>query len=441
MAEVVRMPKLGFDMAEGTLIRWVKAEGQPVSKGEVLAEIETDKATVEVEAQAAGVVLKHLVGEKMTVPVGTPIAVIGAAGEKVDTASLGGGTVVAPPPSTPQAEPASEAKAPPSGPSPARQSAPARPERKPSAAGSPPASAPWAARTEGDGDGRLPDGVRASPLARRLAREGHLDMGRLKGTGPGGRILKHDVEAALASARGGARETRRAAAPAVTERRPLSRLRAIIGRRMSSSKGQVPHFYLTANLDVGRLLDLRRQFNELQAEEGQASLNDFLVKAAALSLREFPALNASLDGDSIVRHGSIHIGVAVAVEDGLLTIVVRSADEKAVGEIAREMRALAFRAREGKVRPGDIEGSTFTISNLGMFGVDEFSAIINPPEAAILAVGAAREEPIAEDGQLRAGWRMRVTLSADHRVTDGAEAARWLQVFRRQVEQPLGLLL
>jgi len=192
---------------------------------------------------------------------------------------------------------------------------------------------------------------------------------------------------------------------------------------------------------VGRLLDVRRQFNELQHEDGQASLNDFLVKATALSLREFPALNASLDGDSIVRHGSIHIGVAVAVEDGLLTIVVRSADEKTIDEIAREMRILALRAREGKVRPDDIEGSTFTISNLGMFGVDEFSAIINPPEAAILAVGAAKEEPIAEDGQVRAGWRMRVTLSADHRVTDGAEAARWLQVFRRHVEQPLGLLL
>jgi pyruvate dehydrogenase E2 component (dihydrolipoamide acetyltransferase) len=278
-------------------------------------------------------------------------------------------------------------------------------------------------------------------LARRLAREGHVDIGGLKGTGPGGRILKHDVEAALAGARSGPRETRRTAAPAVTERRPLSRLRAIIGRRMASSKDQVPHFYLTSNLDVGRLLDVRRQFNELQPEDAQASLNDFLVKATAVSLREFPALNASLDGDSIVRHGSIHVGVAVAVEDGLLTIVVRSADEKTVSEISREARTLASRAREGKVRPDDIEGSTFTISNLGMLGVDEFSAIINPPEAAILAVGAAREEPIAEDGQVRAGWRMRVTLSADHRVTDGAEAARWLQIFRRHVEQPLGLLL
>lgn len=432
MAELVTMPKLGFDMAEGTLIRWVKAEGQPVSKGEVLAEIETDKATVEVEAQVAGVVLQHLVGEKTTVPVGTPIAVIGAAGEKVDAASLGGGAVV-----SPKADPASEAKSPP----PSKPSSPARPERKPSAAGTPPVSALKAPVTEGDGDGRLPDGVRASPLARRLAREGHLDIEGLKGTGPGGRILKHDVEAALAGARRVSREPLRAAAPLVTERRPLSRLRAIIGRRMASSKDQVPHFYLTANLDVGRLLDVRRQFNELQPEDSQASLNDFLVKATALSLREFPALNASLDGNSIVRHGSIHIGVAVAVEDGLLTIVVRSAEAKTIGEIAREMRTLASRAREGKVRPEDIEGSTFTISNLGMFGVDEFSAIINPPEAAILAVGAAREEPIAEDGQVRAGWRMRVTLSADHRVTDGAEAARWLQVFRRHVEQPLGLLL
>jgi pyruvate dehydrogenase E2 component (dihydrolipoamide acetyltransferase) len=210
---------------------------------------------------------------------------------------------------------------------------------------------------------------------------------------------------------------------------------------MAASKDQIPHFYLTGDLDVGRLLELRRQFNELQAEESQASINDFLVKAAALALREFPALNASLDGETIVRHGTINIGVAVAVDDGLLIVVLRSADEKSVDQIGSEARELVARARQGKVRPDDIEGSTFTISNLGMFGVDEFSAIINPPEAAILAVGAVRETPVVQDGQIRIGSRMKVTLSADHRVTDGAEAARWLELFRHSIEQPLSLLL
>ena len=434
MAELVTMPKLGFDMTEGTLVRWVKAEGQPVAKGEVLAEIETDKATVEVAAQAEGIVHKHLVGEKTTVPVGTPIAVIGEAGEAVDVESLVSGArpAAAPRGGKPAPEAAEPAQAPPSGrepPSPPKEAARERERPAPPAEGE--ASAD---------DGRLPGGVRASPLARRLAREGSLELAQLTGSGPGGRILKRDVEAALAGLRTGARETR-PARPLQAERLPLSKLRSIIGRRMAASKSQVPHFYLTADLDIGRLLDLRQQFNELQPEDSQASINDFLVKAVALALREFPALNASLDGDAIIRHGAIHIGIAVAVEDGLLTVVVHSADEKPIDQIARESREMVARARQSKVRPEDIQGSTFTLSNLGMFGVHEFGAIINPPEAAILAVGAAREEPVVDAGQIRVGRRMKATLSADHRVTDGAEAARWLQVFQRQVEQPLSLLL
>lgn len=425
MAELVTMPKLGFDMAEGTLVRWVKAEGASVAKGEVLAEIETDKATVEVEAQAAGIVHKHLVGERTTVPVGTPIAVIGEAGEAVDLDRLVGG-------SRQTADAAAPVRSGESGKELAEPaSSPARERDAPPASSEPEAPAD---------DGHLPGGVRASPLARRLAREGRLELGQLEGSGPGGRILKRDVEAALAGLRTRAREARpaRRLEPA---RVPLSKLRAIIGRRMAASKSQVPHFYLTVDLDVARLIDLRQQFNELRPEEAQASLNDFLVKAAALALREFPALNASLDGDAIVRHGSIHVGIAVAVEDGLLTVVVRSADEKSIDQISRESRAMVDRARQGKVRPEDIEGSTFTLSNLGMFGVHEFGAIINPPEAAILAVGAARREPVVDGGQIRIGHRMKATLSADHRVTDGAEAARWLQGFQRQVEQPLSLVL
>lgn len=433
MAELVTMPKLGFDMAEGTLVRWVKAEGQSVAKGEVLAEIETDKATVEVESQASGIVHKHLVGEKTTVPVGAPIAVIGEAGEAVDVDRLVGAARPAASPRGGEPAPAAEpVQAPPSGRERSTPPKAAPPERERPAV-------PVEEEASAD-DGHLPGGVRASPLARRLAREGRLELGQLTGSGPGGRILKRDVEAALAGLRTRAREVQ-PARPLQAERLPLSKLRSIIGRRMAASKSQAPHFYLTVDLDVDRLLDLRQQFNELQPEDSQASLNDFLVKAAALALREFPALNASLDGDAIVRHGAIHIGVAVAVEDGLLTVVVRSADEKPVGQIARESREMVARARQGKVRPEDIEGSTFTLSNLGMFGVHEFGAIINPPEAAILAVGAAREEPVVDEGQIRIGRRMKATLSADHRVTDGAEAARWLQVFQRQVEQPLSLVL
>lgn len=430
MAELVTMPKLGFDMAEGTLVRWVKAEGQPVAKGEILAEIETDKATVEVESQASGIVHKHLVGEKTTVPVGAPIAVISEAGESVDVDRLVGG---ARPAAAPPSERPSPAAAEPA------QALPTAHERT----APPKAAPPERARPAGPSeelpadDGRLPGGVRASPLARRLAREGSLELAQLTGSGPGGRILKRDVEAALAGLRTRAREAR----PLQAERLPLSKMRSIIGRRMAASKSQIPHFYLTADLDIGRLLDLRQQFNELQPEDSQASINDFLVKAVALALREFPALNASLDGDAIVRHGAIHIGLAVAVEDGLLTVVLHSADEKPIDQIARESREMVARARQGKVRPEDIQGSTFTLSNLGMFGVHEFGAIINPPEAAILAVGAAREEPVVDGGQIRVGRRMKATLSADHRVTDGAEAARWLQVFQRQVEQPLSLLL
>jgi pyruvate dehydrogenase E2 component (dihydrolipoamide acetyltransferase) len=210
---------------------------------------------------------------------------------------------------------------------------------------------------------------------------------------------------------------------------------------MTASKQTIPHFYLTAELAVDRLLQMRAEFNQLQPEDSAASLTDFLVKAAALALRDSPALNASLDGDNLVRHGEIHVGVAVAVDEGLLTVVIRSADSKGVAEIARDSRTLIARARQGKVHPEDIEGSTFTLSNLGMFGVQEFSAIINPPEAAILAVGAAESVPVVEEGQIRIGRRMKVTLSADHRVTDGAQAARWLQVFRGYVERPLSLVL
>ena len=404
MATVVSMPKLGFDMAEGLLVRWVKAEGEAVAKGEVLAEIETDKATVEIEAEAGGVVLKHLVTENTSVPIGAPITVIGEEGEEFDMDSV---------------EVESEAVI-------------------PEAAAPTPIAV---AETPSNGDGRLPAGVTASPVARRLADERGIELGSLSGSGPQGRIVKRDVEAAVSAAAPAITPFQPAAAPTETVRVPLSKLRETIGRRMTAAKQQLPHFYVTSDLDAAPMMDLRRQLNSRMPEDGQFSVNDFLVKASAMALREFPNLNASLDGGEIVRHGHIHVGVAVALDGGLMTVVAKDVDSKPIRQLSSELRDLVARARSGKVRPGDIQGSTFTLSNLGMFQVDHFIAIINPPEAAILAVGSVRDEAVVVNGQVVPGKRLQVTLSADHRVTDGAEAARWLQVFRQYVENPVHTLV
>lgn len=414
MADVVSMPKLGFDMAEGKLIRWVKSEGEPVLKGEVLAEIETDKATVEVEALVGGIVRKHLIAEQTSVPVGEPIAIVGTADETIDLDALLAGM----------------------------KSAKPRVDQVAEAPSIPTTTTAGELEDEG-GDGRLPDGVRASPLARRLAEENNLDLRQLTGSGPQGRIVVRDVRELLDS--GGIRPP---VVPAYAARqvRPsekiqLTKLRAAIGRRMSASKQQVPHFYVTSEIDAGPVMSMRSQINASLPDDQKTSVNDFVVKAAALALRELPALNASLDGEVIVRHGEINLGVAVALDGGLLTVVVRQADLKPLLTLSDEIRTLAARARSGKVRPEDVEGSTFTVSNLGMFNVDHFIAIVNPPEAAILAVGSVREVPVVRDGQIVPGKLMQVTLSADHRVTDGAEGARWLEIFRSFIEQPMRLVM
>ncbi len=414
MAEVITMPKLGFDMAEGTLIRWVKREGEKVDKGEVLAEIETDKATVEVEAAHGGVVYKHLVPEGTTLPVGSAIAVLIEPGEEVDLETLLGPQTQAPAPGAPSAPSAAAAV-------PAPQEAPG------------PQAGEQAA---------LPGGVKASPVARRLARERGVDLKGLQGSGPGGRIVKRDVEAAVVAVSAGAPSAPAPAiAPRAPTRLPLTRLRGAIGRRMTRAKQEAPHFYVTVELDAAPAMALRSQLNALLPEGEKLSVNDLIVKAAALALREFPNLNASLQGDEILRHGEVNVGLAVAVEDGLLTVVVRDADLKPLRVISRETREMVARARDGRVRPEDVEGSTFTVSNLGMFDVEHFIAIINPPEAAILAVGSVLDVPVVRQGEVVPGKRLKVTLSADHRVTDGAEAARWLQVFREKLEQPLQLML
>lgn len=428
MAETISMPKLGFDMAEGTLVRWVILEGEPVTKGAVLAEIETDKATVEVESTYDGIVARHLVKAGDIVPVNTPIAVIAAPGEKVEIeAAAPESTAPEPAQAAPQPATPVEAASP--------VSATAAPE-----------------------SGRLPGGVKASPLARRLAEEQGIDLLLVSGTGPGGRIVRKDIEAYISSAAAALVPSAVPQAapvgaglpplpvsslgpPPADQVVPLNRLRSIIGRRMVEAKQQVPHFYVTHEFDMAKVMELRKQVNNLLPDQEKVSVNDFVVKASALALRQFPNLNASLKNDTVVRHGQVNVGVAVAVEGGLMTVVCKDTDRKSLRQIATELRATVGRARAGKVRPEDIEGSTFSVSNLGMYDVESFIAIINPPEAAILAVGSAREVAVVKDGAVVPGLRMKATISVDHRVSDGVEAAQFLQALANYLEEPLRLLV
>jgi pyruvate dehydrogenase E2 component (dihydrolipoamide acetyltransferase) len=424
MPEPITMPKLGFDMAEGKLIRWVKKQGETVKKGEVLAEVETDKATVEVESFFNGILTATFAEEGSFQQVGTLIGVIAAPGESVDVEAFRqqamGGTaakpVSLPAPSTPQAAAASA-------------SAPT-----PKSNGQPPVAI-----------GQQPM-LRISPIARRMADELGIDPRLIRGTGPEGRITKKDIEAYEKSPKAVSAPAPGAPFTPVTVSRedttvPLTKLRSAIARRMVESKTTVPHFYITNEIDMGPVVELRKQLNAMLGESGKLSVNDFIVKAAALALRQFPNINASFNGGSVVRHGHINVGNAVSVEAGLLTVVVRDADAKSLPQISSEVNAMAARARDGKVKSEDVVGSTFTISNLGMYDVDSFVAIINPPDAAILAVGSAREAPVVKDGVLAVGWRMKATISADHRVTDGAEAAQFMQAFKKTLEEPLRLML
>lgn len=424
MAETINMPKLGFDMAEGTLVRWVKQVGENINKGDVLAEIETDKATVEVESSANGVVLQHIVDEGTVVPVNAPIAVVGAEGEKADVAKPEDG------------KPKAEAQ------KPEPQKAEGEKGKDETAAPAQPAVAPvqQAAAPVETGP------VKASPLAKKIARDNNVDLSRVQGTGPGGRVVRKDVEAALA---GGARQPAggKPVAPAVVpvsagdETIPLTRLRQAIARRMVESTTTVPHFYVTHEYKMDALMAIRKQANEFLPDNEKLSVNDFIIKAVALTLREFPNLNSSFAGDKAVRHGAINIGIAVAVEGGLLTVVNKNTDQLPLRQISADVKRMAAGAREGKVRPDDIEGSTFSISNMGMFDVENFLAIINPPEAGIIAVGSAREVPVVENGQIKPGWRMKATISVDHRVSDGAEAARFMQKLGEYLENPVRMLV
>ena len=411
MAETITMPKLGFDMAEGTLVRWVRNEGENINKGDVLAEIETDKATVEVESSASGVVRKLLVDQGAVVPIGAAIAIVGSADEKID-------------------EPKAEVN---------KQKADVAPPTPPKAA---PVMQTVVVPQVGP--------VKASPLAKKMARDTKVDLSRVQGSGPGGRIVRKDVENILSpgptSLTAHANTPTPAYEPAIQttptdETIGMTKLRQAIARRMAESKTTVPHFYVSHEYKMQAVMTLRKQLNEYLPDNEKLSVNDFIVKAVALALREFPNLNASFAGDKVIRHGAINVGVAVSVENGLLTVVSKNTDQLPLRRISAEVKRMAAGVREGKVKPDDIEGSTFSISNLGMYDVENFAAIINPPEAAILAVGSAREVPVVENGELKAGWRMKATVSVDHRVSDGAEAAQFMQAQAKYLEEPLRLLV
>jgi pyruvate dehydrogenase E2 component (dihydrolipoamide acetyltransferase) len=414
MAETINMPKLGFDMAEGLLVRWVRQVGETINKGDVLAEIETDKATVEVESSASGVVLQHIVDQGTLVPVNAPIAVVGAEGEKVEikTDDSGPKTVAAPPASGTLQTP-------------------------PTPVSTTQASAPL---TTGP--------VKASPLAKKIARDNNVNIADIQGSGPNGRIVRKDVEAALAGAPTVDRGPQTVQPSTVYRPQsvedkvvPTTKLRQAIGRRLVESKTTIPHFYVTHEYKMDALMDIRKQANAFLPDNEKLSVNDFILKAVALTLRQFPNLNATIKGNEVIQFGHVNVGVAVTVPGGLMTVVVQDTDQKTLRQISTEVKAMAARARDGKVKPEDVDGSTFSTSNLGMYDVEDFIAIINPPEAAILAISSAREVPVVDNGQVKPGWRMKATISVDHRVSDGAEAAQFMQALAGFLENPVSMLV
>jgi pyruvate dehydrogenase E2 component (dihydrolipoamide acetyltransferase) len=404
--QTIIMPKMGDAMEEGTLVRWLKQEGEPVKEGEPIAEIATDKATIELEAPASGILRGIRVPEGATVPINTPLAYILTEGETLPEESKRDGATPAPAAAPQVVAPPSEVKA---------AYAPAAEER-----------------------------IKASPLARKIAQEHGIDLRLLQGTGPQGRIVERDVLAYLEKMRPPAPAP--AAAPPVpptpapagaARTEPLNRLRQIMAQRTTEAKQTIPHFYLTMEIDMEEALALRAKLNSME-ESFRISVNDMIVKACAVALEKHPIVNASYREGQLVYPDGIHIGIAVASEEGLLVAVVRHCEGKSLRRIAQEAQTLVQKAREGKLLPDEMTGNTFTVSNLGMFDIDEFSAIINPPASAILAVGAVKKVPVVlEDGSIQPRARMKVTLSCDHRVLDGATGARFLQELKRVLENPV----
>jgi len=438
----ITMPALSPTMTEGNLAKWLKKEGEEVEIGDVIAEVETDKATMEVEAVDAGKLGKILVPEGSEgVPVNAPIAVLLEEGEEdsalegfESAAAAAGDGKTKPAEAEAQPEPRAETK-----PAPEPEPKPA-PKEEPKAA-----PAPEPKRADGER-------IFASPLAKRMAEQAGIDLARLTGSGPRGRIVKADIEAALAE--GGA-PTAAPEAPAAQpmpapapaepaapyEEVPNSNMRKVIARRLLEAKQTIPHFYLSIDCVIDDLLAMRKELNARSGADYKLSVNDFVVRACALALRQVPAANATWTEKATLRYNTVDISVAVAVENGLVTPVVRNADTKGLRQISAEMRDFVERAREGKLKPEEYQGGTFSISNLGMYGIKDFAAVINPPQSAILAVGAGEQRPVVKDGALAIATMMSCTLSGDHRVVDGAVGAEFLAAYKRLIEEPLTMLL
>lgn len=405
--QTIIMPKMGDAMEEGTLVRWLKSEGDAVREGEPIAEIATDKATVEIEAPSAGVLREIRVQEGAIVPVNTPLAYILQEGESLPSASEGATASASAPAETP---------------------APA------------PVATPTPAPAPRNGEER----ILASPLARKIAAEHGIDLAQVKGTGPKGRIVERDVLAFIEAQRAAApvAAPTPAPAPVAAEERveSLNRLRQITAQRTTEAHQTIPHFYLTMEIDMENALALRAQLNQLD-ESLRVSVNDLIVKACAVALEKHPVVNARYQDGQLVHPDGIHIGIAVAVEQGLLVAVLRRCEGKSLRRIAQESQTLIQKARDGKLLPDEMTGNTFTVSNLGMFGIEQFTAIINPPASAILAVGATKRTPVVnDDGSITSRQRMKVTLSCDHRVIDGAVGAQFLQTLKQMLENPLLML-
>jgi pyruvate dehydrogenase E2 component (dihydrolipoyllysine-residue acetyltransferase) len=447
MATQIVMPKLSPTMEEGQLSRWLKHEGDKVSMGEPLAEIDTDKATMEMQALSSGVLRKILINEGESAPLGQPIGIIGEPDE--DISELLKSTEASRP--APKV-PAETATLPQSDAAPAVEQPAASPQQEP--------QPPSISTVSGDGKKAQPPSaaggrVLISPIAARMAAETGVNLSSLRGSGPGGRIIKRDIEQAIAGKQATvkpfARHLRAVApsrssgkpvtyGPSSYRDEPLSEMRRTIARRLVTSLGPVPHFFLTAEIDMERAADMRRAMNEIDPEL-KVSVNDIVIKVAAAALVQHPEVNASFQDKTIRYYEHVDIGVAVATENGLITPVVRSADLKSLTEIAAEIRELAERARARKLKPEEYTGASFSISNLGMFGIDEFTAVINPPEGAILAVGAMAPKPVARENEVVVRQTMRVTMSCDHRVVDGAIGAQFLQTFKKILENPLYLFV
>ena len=454
------MEALSPTMEEGRLVKWTKNEGDQVKSGDVLAEVETDKAVMELVARGDGVLRKRLANEGDASPIGTLLAVIAAPDENIDSivgsaapaaASAAPAAPAAPAatatPSAPPAPAPAQAQAQSAAPTPPPQKATASPSAAPPRPAAPRPPAPPAA-PRGNGSGQpaaasAPGGrQRSSPLARRLANDRGIQLGAVQGTGPGGRIVKRDIENAKATGGGAARTAAadRLATEGDFKDVPLTQIRKTIARRLTESNGPVPTFFLTAEYDATRGAELRAQLLEM-GEQYKVSFNDIVIKAVALALGEHPEVNAHWLGDKIRHFNRIHVAMAVAVEDGLITPVLFDADRMTLWEISEKARELAKKARERRLMPEEYTGATFTVSNLGMFGIDQFTAIINPPEAGILAIGGVEEKPVVVNGQLEIRQRMRVTMSCDHRTVDGATGAKFLQTVKQYIENPLSLII